>query len=180
MVTLALILSTTVAGILFWAGLEKIRDLTPLASTMHALGVPLRIVRPVAGLLALAEISVAAGLVFRPDSVFSQVGIIALASTFAWAGIVAWWRGEQIHCNCIGGMNRTLGLTQVVAFIPWLGTAAFVHLVIRDPLAFSAVAIQFCALGLVIAGVRSITILRARFEARGDRVCAMEMFLWRR
>jgi hypothetical protein len=179
-VNLALSLSVLLAGIFLWAGLEKSRNLAPLASTIQALGVPLTVARPISGLLALVETFVATGLIFTPHWVSTKVGIVGLSLAFALAVLVAKWRGELIDCTCFGGMNGRLGLKQVLALAPWLGSAAYLHLVVVEPLAFSTGSIRFCALALTITGIRAIMVWSAWCEARGDRLCAMKMFLWPR
>jgi hypothetical protein len=181
MVCLALIVSCTMAGVLLWAGLEKGRTLDLSTSTILALGVPLRQARPVAMVLILAEICVGFGLLFWPDRVLTQTGVVALALVFALAGIIALSRGKSIHCNCFGwGSSGRLGRSQIVALLPWFVGVALLRLALTEPLRLSAGAARLCGVGLTLASFRAITVWRARREARGDRLCAIEMYLWPR
>jgi hypothetical protein len=169
------------AAVLLWAGLEKARDLGPTTSTMRSLGVPLRQARLAAWLLAFTEVGVAFGLVFMPELVWTQIGVVTLTFAFALAGVIALRQDEPIRCNCFGsGANGHLGRNQIVALLPWLAGAGVLHLSLSEPLLLSAGAMRLSALGLTLATWRAIAVWRARYVARGDRLSAMEMYLWPR
>lgn len=181
MAGLASILSWVMAGVLLWAGLEKARDLGASASTMRGLGVPVNLARWGAGLLALTEVGVAFGLLFKPESVVMQSGVAALALAFALAGIMALRQDEPIRCNCFGaGGNGHLGRNQIIALLPWLVGVVIVHLGSPESLLLSMGAIRLAALGMSLAVFRAVLVWRAQREARGDRLTAMEMYVWSR
>jgi hypothetical protein len=179
MATLALHVSVGMAGVLLWAGLEKARNLTPTVSTLIRLGIPPKLSSLTAKLLALAEAGVGFGLAFCPQSVCTQIGVMTLGATFASAGLVALRREEPILCNCFGsGLNGRLGHRQVIALVPWLAGTAILHLGVRDSVSLSDGALRLSGLGLGMAAARAVATWRARCEALGDRLSAMEMYLW--
>ena len=181
MAVLALTVSWAMAGVLLWAGLEKARDLGSSASTIRSLGVPLKLARRSAGLLALTEVGVAFGLLFKPESVVTQIGVVVLALAFAVAGIIALRQDEPIRCNCFGaGGNGHLGRNQIIALLPWLAGVVLVHLGALESSSLSEGAIRLAALGLSLAVFRAVAVWRAQREARGDRLTAMEMYVWSR
>jgi hypothetical protein len=176
------ILATTVAlvgaSILLWAGLEKARDPASTASTLRQLGVPARLTNA-AGLIIPAELAVALGLVFRPDSAVTQGGVILLAGAFALAGLLALRRNEPVRCSCFGsGWGGNLGRNQVLGLVPWVGGAAFLHVVDLAPPSPSRGAAMLAGVGLTMAGARLVPVLGAWREARGDRRSARETYLW--
>ena len=176
------ILATTVAlvgaSILLWAALEKARDPGATVSTVRQLGAPAGLANA-AVLIIPAELTVALGLVFRPDSAVTQAGVVLLAGAFAFAGLLALRRDQPVHCSCFGaGRGGHLGANQVLALVPWVGVAAFLHvapLVAPSP---SRGATKLAGVGLVMASVRLVPVLRAWREARGDRRSARETYLW--
>lgn len=176
------ILATTVAlvgaSILLWAALEKARDPGATVSTVRQLGAPAGLANA-AVLIIPAELTVALGLVFRPDSAVTQAGVVLLAGAFAFAGLLALRRDEPVRCSCFGaGRGGHLGANQVLALVPWVGGAAFLHvahLVAPSP---SRGATMLAGVGLVMASLRLVPVLRAWREARGDRRSARETYLW--
>jgi hypothetical protein len=166
------------SAILLWAGLEKARDLGSTAAMLRQLGVPTRLARA-AGLLVLAELAVALGLVFRPDSRWVVLGVVVLAVAFAWAGLVALRRGELIRCSCFGSARRAyLGTTQIKALGPWLGGAAFLAVAGVERPSPSEGATRLAVIALAMASLRMVPLLRGWREARGDRRSAREMYVW--
>lgn len=181
MAFLALITSEVMAGVLLWAGIEKARDLRPVTGTLRRLGVHGGKARVGAALVLSAELGVAFGLVFFPEKELTQIGVVLLGCTFAFGGIVALRLDEPIRCSCFGnGNDGYLGVTQLVALGAWLPGAAVLHLGLSEGLPIETGAIRLMVLGLVFAGVRAIHVWRATSEARGDRLSAMEMYLWQR
>ena len=178
------ILGTTVAlvgaSILLWAGLEKARDPASTASTLRQLGASARLANA-AVLIIPAELAVALGLVFRPDSAVTLGGVVLLAGAFALAGLLALRRDEPVRCSCFGsGWGGYLGRNQVLGLVPWVGGAAFLHVVDLAAPSPSRGAAMLAGVGLTMAGVRLVPVLGAWREARGDRLSARETYLWLR
>jgi hypothetical protein len=176
------VVATTIASlgavVLLWAGLEKARDPGSAASMLRELGVPGRLA--VLGVLAIpAEIAVAVALVFRPDSLWTQGGVIVLAGAFALAGLLALRRDKPIRCACFGsGRGGYLGADQVVALVPWAAGVATLRLAdVGHPTPAEATEL-LAALALAMAGARLALLLGAWHEARGDRRSARETYVW--
>jgi hypothetical protein len=175
-----MLVACAMAGVLLWAGLEKARDPAATASTIRGLGAR-NVARPAAAVLAAVEIALGFCLVFTPHSTAAQLGVTALAATFALAGSIALSREEPIRCSCFGaGGNGYLGWSQLLAFPVWLGGAAVLRLWMPEapPAHVSATGLAVIAVG--IAGARAIQVSRARDGARGDRRSAQEMIAWLR
>lgn len=177
MTVLSAAAAVAMAGVLLWAGLEKARDLGPVAATLRQLGLRGAASRPLAASVATAEVGVALALLFRPDSGWTQGGVVALALAFAAAGALALGRGEPIHCACFGGRGGKLGLGQVVALVPWLAAAALLALAAEPPSAVAGAG-RLAAVGLALASWRAVAVWDAWREARGDRLSAEEMYVW--
>jgi hypothetical protein len=176
------ILATAVAlggaSLLLWAGLEKARDPASTASTLRQLGLSATLAN-VGVLIIPAELAVALGLVFRPDSTVTQAGAILLAGAFAVAGLLALRRDEPVRCTCFGSRRSGyLGANQLVALVPWAGGAAFLHVADLTPPSPSRGAAMLAGVGLTMAGARLIPLLGAWREARSDRLSARETYLW--
>jgi hypothetical protein len=176
------ILATAVAlvgaSILLVAGLEKARDPASTTSTLRQLGLP-AVLANVGMLVIPAELAVALGLVFRPDSGVTQAGVVLLAGAFAVAGLLALRRDEPVRCTCFGsGRSGYLGSSQLLALVPWVGGAAFLHVATLTPPSPSRGAAMLAGAGLTMAAVRLIPLLGAWREARGDRLSARETYLW--
>ena len=166
------------ASILLWAGLEKARDPGSTVSTLRQLGVPTPLAR-LGGVLILAELAIGVGLVFRPDSVWIQAGVVVLAGAFACAGLLAVRRGELIRCSCFGSTRRGyLGANQIRALVPWLGGAAILRVADVEAPSSSRGAALLSGLALTIAAARLVSVLGAWRVARGDRRAAAETYVW--
>ena len=174
---LAKVAAWATSAILLWAALGKARDLSPTAATIRRLGVPGPMALPAAFLVTAAELVVAVAVLFRPDTVVAQAGIVVLAGLFALAGWIAWRRGEDIPCNCFGGGSQDLGVSQMVAFLPWLAAAGILRLGAPRPTAVAAAA-AFAAISLLLASIHAFAVRKAWIEARGDRRSAQEMYPW--
>jgi hypothetical protein len=164
------------SAVLWWAGLEKLRYVRSMVGTMHELGVPTWAAKQLAVGVGVAEIGVAVGLLFRPDSVWTLGGVTVLAGAFAAAGLVAMGRDKPIRCSCFGAGRGDLGELQVIALLPWLSGVWILGTSAEAPLSFSTGAIRFAIVALAIAVVRTVAVVRAWREARGDRLAAVEMF----
>jgi hypothetical protein len=174
---LAKVAAWAAGSLLLWAVVEKARDLSPTAATIHRLGVPGPLARPAAFLVTAAELLVAVAVLFVPDTAVAQAGIVCLAAAFALAGWIAWRRGEAIPCNCFGAGSRDLGVSQILALVPWLVAAGLLRLGAERPAATEA-AVAFAVISLLLAAVQAIALRKAWIEARGDRRSAQEMYSW--
>ena len=167
------------ASILLWAGLEKARDPGSTVSTLRELGAPTALARVGGFVLILAELVIAVGLVFWPDSVWIQAGVVVLAGAFAVAGLLALRRGELIRCSCFGSARRGyLGANQIKALVPWLGGVAILRVAEVEAPSPSRGAAMLCGIALTMACVRLVPVLGAWREARGDRRAAVETYVW--
>jgi hypothetical protein len=167
------------AAVLFWAGMEKARSLASLVSTLRQLGFPDEGARVAAPILVAAELGVALGLVFQPDSVATLYAVLGLAGTFALSGVIALRLNQEIRCGCFGPLGHgNLGKDQVAALPFWLGTVSLLWLAPPAHASGFQRAASFAALGLTLASVRGVGALRAAREARGDRRSAQEMLVW--
>lgn len=175
---LATAMAAAMAAVLFYAAAEKARDLAPLAATIRALGAPEAVARPLAFAVTSAEFGVALAILFFPASAATHAAIVALASAFAIAGLLALRSGEPVHCSCFGSGSRFLGVPQLIAFVPWLAAAAIVRFGIpaNPPLVTSAA--LFAATSLGVACVRGVMLWKAVREARADRLAAQEIYEW--
>jgi hypothetical protein len=177
MSVLATVTAVAMSAVLLWAALEKARRPLTTAATIQRLGFPLPL--PAALAVAAGEIVLAVALLFRPDSLVTQVGVVLLAGVFALAGLMALRLDEPIHCSCFGsGGGRYLGRRQLIAFVPWSAAAVSLHLGFVQPPSVESTAIIFAAVTLLMAAVRAAGTWRVRGEARGDRRSAQEMYVW--
>lgn len=166
------------AGVLLRAAVEKVRDLRPTAATIRALGVPDSLASVVAASVTVAELAVAAAVLFRPDATPTHLGIVALAVAFALAGLLALRRGEPIRCNCFGAGSADLGKTQLLALAPWVTGAAVLRLGFAEAPDLTRSAVCFAATSLTLAALPLLAVRKAWLEARGDRRSAQEMYAW--
>ena len=167
------------AAVLFWAGLEKARNLAFTAGMIRDLGFPRRLAWPAALCLTVAELNVGLAVLFRPDSTLTHIGILSLAGLFALAGLIAMGSDEPIRCSCFGASGKGyLGVNQLIALIPWLAGAMALRIGTQEAPPLSTGAAYFAATSLAIAAARGIGVWKARNEARGDRISAQEMYKW--
>lgn len=167
------------AAIWLWAGLEKIRNLSPIVITIRNLGLSHQFAWQSALFLATAELVLGVAVLFRPDFVLTHIGIVVLAGLFGIAGLIAIRRDEPIECSCFGvGGKGYLGITQIFALFPWFAGVAVLRLGAQEAPPLHIGAAYFALISLVITAVRGIGIWKALLEARGDRVSANEMYIW--
>jgi uncharacterized membrane protein YphA (DoxX/SURF4 family) len=168
------------ASTLLWAGLEKARSLRSVARTLHRLGMPESGSRLVAPLVVAVELGVALGLIYRPRSIVTLTGVLALATAFAISGFMALRRKEKIRCGCFGPHGGAhLGWNQLASLPVWFSAVALVWL--NGPTHSSddgQGASGLAVVALLMAVLRGVSSLRAAHEARGDRRSAQEMFVW--
>jgi len=166
------------AVVLLYAAVAKFASSAPLVETLERLGLPPFLARAAAPLVPWAELAVGAALVFRPDSLAVQTGLLILASLFAIAGLVAFRLKEPVPCSCFGtGGSGTLGPRQTIAFVFWVAGVAVLRRADIAPF-FDVGAAQFAAVALSIATVRAAVLARLWIEGRGDRLSAQEMYAW--
>lgn len=176
--TLATAVAAVGASILLWAGLEKAREPGATVSMLRHLGVPPILARA-AGLVIVVEFTLGLGLVFRPDSLVTQGGVVVLGAAFALAGLLALRRDEPIRCTCFGpGRHGYLGVAQIAALVPWVGAAAILNAADLSRPSPSEAASILAVVALAMTGLRLIPVLGASWEARGDRRAAGETYLW--
>lgn len=175
---LATAMAVAMAAVLFYAAAEKARDLAPLAATIRALGAPEAIARPMAFAVTCAELVVGLAILFFPAATATHAAIVALASAFAIAGLIALRSDEPVHCSCFGSGSRFLGVPQLIAFVPWLAGAAIVRYGIPVPPPLLTGAALFAATSLGVACVRGVLLWKAMREARADRLAAQEIYEW--
>jgi len=169
----------TLAVVLFWAGLEKVRHLTPFVSTLRQMGIPAGGAQPAALVLLGAELGVAVGLVLRPASAMTLTAVLSLAGAFAVSGLIALRRKQTVRCGCFGPYgNGYLGMNQIAAFPLWVGAVALLWVQGTPPPSGLRAASALAAVGLTLAALRAVHAVRAAHEARGDRRSADEMLVW--
>jgi hypothetical protein len=111
------------SGVLFWAGLEKIRDRAPLTATLGGLGVPERLADVSARLVPVAELATVALVVADMSRLASGVMFALLGGGFAIAALWSVVSGRQVACACFGSAGHDLGWTQLAALPLWLFAA---------------------------------------------------------
>lgn len=174
-----MIATLTMAAVLLWAGLEKARRLSFVASTMRQLGVPVRAARVGAPLLVALELAVAIGLIFRPASAVTLAGVLLLSGAFTTSGLIALSRRQTIHCGCFGpSSSGQLGMNQLAAFPVWMGGIALVWTSSPPDPALLEGAFSLALVALAMAAVRLVSASGAAMVARGDRRSAEEMLVW--
>src|SRR5262245_20930128 len=180
MTALGLCVAVVMAAVLLWAGLAKFTNRGGFASTLEALGVPAAWSHFAAGLVPLAEVLAALGVVFVPHSLWTLSAVVALGGAFALAGLVAGLRKEWIRCNCFGSgaTGGYLGRAQILALPAWVGGAWILDYALPTPWPLATGASAFAAAGLAIATSQAVALRKAVREARGDRLSAEEMYVW--
>jgi thiol-disulfide isomerase/thioredoxin len=120
------------AGVFALAAVAKLVDRAGAPDAVRAFGVPARLARPVAVLLPVAEIVVAALLLFPATSVWGGLGALVLLTAFIAAITANLRRGQRPTCHCFGQLHA--------APVGW-------HTVVRNTL---------------LAAVAALVVIRAR------------------
>ncbi|MGH8435638.1 MAG: MauE/DoxX family redox-associated membrane protein [Pseudomonas sp.] len=176
---LVLAVIVTFAGLLFWAALEKARGLSFFLAALRQLGMPDSLARVTAPLAIALELSVALGLIFQPHSTLTIVGVMVLATTFAFAGLTALRQNQKIQCACFGPYgDGPLGRNQLLALPLWLAGAMLLGLTGEPGAVHLQPASLFALVALGMAALRAISTTRAAHDACADRRSAREMFVW--
>ena len=116
-----LIAGLLLAGVFTAAGIAKLGDLRGTRFAVREFGAPIALVRPLAIGLPLAELAVAALLLYGPTRAVGGAGGLALLAVFAAAITVSLARGRAPDCHCFGQLHsapasrRTLGRNGVLA-----------------------------------------------------------------
>lgn len=174
---LATVVAVTTAAVLLRAAVGKVRRPDDPASTMTRLGVPRKVATLAAAALIVAELAIAAAVLFRPDAALTQIAVVALGILFAAAGLRAMRLDEPVACNCFGSGGGDLGLLQVILLIPWTASAAILHYGAPSWPAERGAA-WFAAAAFAVAALEAAGLIPAMLEARGDRRSAEEMYTW--
>jgi uncharacterized membrane protein YphA (DoxX/SURF4 family) len=121
------ILRLALAAVLVTSGVAKLFDRSGSRSAVEGFGVPARLAGPVAGVLPVAEIMIAAALLLGPMSRFGAVAAALLLVVFGAIIALALARGRQVACHCFGVLSgstagpvtlaRNLALSAVAAFV---------------------------------------------------------------
>ncbi|GAA1660616.1 hypothetical protein GCM10009765_07630 [Fodinicola feengrottensis] len=174
MALLSILVTIATAGVLTWAGLEKVRTNEDFRITLTALGLPVPAVWMAAYAMPTAELATAAGLVLLPDQSWPRVALAALGIIFAAAGGLALRLGRPVACSCLGATGGgTLGWRQVALLPGWLAAAALLQ---WQPVAWTwQDGVQYLAAVVVVLGaVRGAAVVRAWRSAAGDRTAIAE------
>jgi len=178
MALLGTAVALVMAAVLFFAAVAKVASSAPLVDTLERLGLTPFLARAAAPLVPWAELTVGVAVVFRPDSVAVQMGVVILAGCFAIAGLLAFRLKEPVPCSCFGtGGGGKLGSRQTIAFFLWAAGVVVVRRAHIAP-ALDVGAAQFAAVALSIAAARAVAPVRLWIEGRGDRLSAREMYAW--
>jgi methylamine dehydrogenase accessory protein MauD len=103
--TAVLLIRILLAAVFALAGVGKLLDRDGSRRSLRDFGMSDALANPVSVLLPLAELAVAAGLVFRPTAQWALVGALLLLLAFM-AGIAnALRHGVQPDCNCFGQIH---------------------------------------------------------------------------
>jgi hypothetical protein len=174
---LALVIAAAVSAVFLSAALAKLRAPRAIEETIRHLGFA-RAARAGAILLIVGELAVGVALLLRPDAMWTQLGVVVLASAFAAAAAAAIWRRQSIPCSCFGSAARPLGRRQLIAFIPFAAAAAVLRLFIHDAPP-PATGMTLCVLVSLVLAIRAAwpAWIELR-QSRSDRHAAEESYLW--
>jgi hypothetical protein len=161
--------TVAVAGVLLWAGLEKLRAHRDFLGTLTALGAAPEWLRRTGAVgVPAVEISVAWGLLLWPGNRLPQVGVVMLAAAFAVAGLLGLRAAQPIRCACFGISGGSLGRRQLYALPLWIVAAVAVAAAPPDWTAGTGTMV-LAATVLAMAAVRAVAVERARREAAATR-----------
>ena len=119
--TLGLLAGLLLAAVFAAAGIAKLADLRGTRLAVREFGAPAILVRPLTLGLPLAELAVAALLLYGPTRAVGGAGGLALLALFAAAIAVSLARGRAPDCHCFGQLHsspaswRTLARNGVLA-----------------------------------------------------------------
>jgi uncharacterized membrane protein YphA (DoxX/SURF4 family)/peroxiredoxin len=102
---MVLALRLLLAGVFATAGVAKLRDIAGSRRALEDFGVPARLARSGGVLLPLAEIVIAAALVFPPSARWGALAAAALLALFVVAIGNAMAHGRAPDCHCFGQVH---------------------------------------------------------------------------
>lgn len=173
-----LALRIALAVVLAWAALAKFARPARAAETFSEHGIPTRARRPLALLLAVGELGLAALLALDVAITAAGAAVVALGATFSAFLLRARIRGRRrTTCGCFGGARsaNTMMLTARAALLATAGAGVVVGVPAVDPLtadgwrtvAISATGLLVIALTLaVLALYRQVGVLSLRLGPR--------------
>lgn len=95
------------AAVFAVAGAAKLIDRAALRQAVAAVGVPSRLVSPVAAVVPLAELAVAAALLNTATTRLGALGALVLLAVFVTGIAVILARGKEPDCGCFGRLHST-------------------------------------------------------------------------
>src|ERR671910_584689 len=126
-----LIARLVLAGVFALAGVAKLSDLEGSRQAIIDFGLPALLASPLALLLPLAELAVAAALIPASTALLGTVGSLALLLLFILGIGTNLARGRKPECHCFGQLHsspagwKTLArngvLAALAAFVVWQG-----------------------------------------------------------
>jgi Methylamine utilisation protein MauE len=173
-----LALRIALAVVLSWAAIAKLARVGKAAETLAEHGIPQRARRPVAVLLALGELALAALLTVGIAPVATGLAVAALGTVFTAFLLRARVRGRtRTACGCFGGARsaNTLLLTLRATALAASGAALAIGIPTIDPLtaeewrtiAIGALGVVVVALTMaVLALYRQVGVLSLRLGPR--------------
>jgi peroxiredoxin len=105
MSTVVLLVRIALAGVFAVAAVAKLADLEGSRRAMRDFGVPGRAAAGLGLALPLAELAIAAGLLFPPTAQWSAGAAVVLLSAFMVGIAAAMRRGEAPDCHCFGQVH---------------------------------------------------------------------------
>ena len=115
------------AAVFFVAAVAKLTSRGSSRRAVSAFGVPAVLIRPVAVLLPLVELAIAALLVPATTAAVGAAAALVLLGVFVVAIVVNLARGRRPDCNCFGQTHsRPIGAGLVVRDLVLMGLAAIV------------------------------------------------------
>ena len=100
-----LLLRLGLAAVFALAAFGKLGDRAGTRAAISAFGAPARIVRPLAVVLPLAELAVAAALLVPSTARAGAIGALALLAVFSTAIVLNLARGRRPDCHCFGQVH---------------------------------------------------------------------------
>lgn len=102
MAALLLVLRLALAGVFATAAVAKLRDRAGARGAAEQFGAPAWLAGPLAVMLPLVELTVAAGLVVPASAAWAAAGAALLLAVFSLAIVRVLARGEAPDCHCFG------------------------------------------------------------------------------
>ena len=106
MPTAILVVRLALAAVFLTAGVSKLADRAAFRETVAAFGVPVRLTRPVAVVVPLAEVAVAAALLPAASARIAAVAALVLLVLFIGAILLTLARGQAPDCRCFGQISN--------------------------------------------------------------------------